>query len=102
MDDIEYRTRILLSTHRALLGAITNNMRLITIDWNKDFLKLKAYYDKEVTEDDIENLGIIMTEILADFPDINDVEELYEYSIEPINNLKFLREVVFLRKEVTN
>ncbi len=99
MEDTALRTRILLSTQRALLGRISRNIRMITIDWDKNYFELKAYYDKIVTEDDIENLEEITTEIAADFPEMEEIEELYEYSLEEISDLIALKEVVYKRKE---
>lgn len=95
--EVELRTRVLLSTYRALLGRISPNMREIMIDWGEDFYKIKAYFDRPTTDDDLELLSDVSGEVAADFPKMIKIEEYVEYSNKPAIELSPLREVVFMR-----
>lgn len=95
--EIELRTMVLLSTHRALLGRISPRMRAIMIDWGEHFYKIKAYFDRPTTDDDLELLCDVSGEVAADFPKMNRIEEDVEYSTKPAIELSPLREIVFMR-----
>jgi len=95
--DNELKVRVLLSTYRAMLGMISPNVRLISIDWGIDHYAIKAYFDRPVNDDDFELLKAITTEVAADFPQMNNFKEYAEYSLEPIEKIKALKEMVFLR-----
>ena len=67
----------IISVQRALLGNLTNNMNAITISYNNSSFILKVYFEKEPSEDEIESLSEITSEVAADFPNINKIQELY-------------------------
>ena len=97
-EDFEISLR--LSAQRALLGEIASNMRLITIGWDDELRQFQiiVYFDKEVTEDDKENINNITAEILADIDFKSEkIECVYEKRQQ--NELKLLSFVVFARKE---
>jgi hypothetical protein len=96
-NDIELRTRVLLRTYEAMLGMISNNVRMISIDWTENSFKIKAIYDRPVNEDDMDALKVISTEVAAGFPKMNDIKEFAEYSLEPFSELNGLKKLVFLR-----
>jgi hypothetical protein len=95
--DDELRVEVLLSTYKAILGMISPNVRLVSIDWDSDYYAIKAYFDRPVIDDDFDILKAITTEVAAHFPQMNDFKEYAEYSLEPIENIKALKEMVFLR-----
>ncbi len=52
----ELRIRVLLSSYKAMLGMISPNIRLISIDWDVNYYAIKAYFDRPVYDDDFELL----------------------------------------------
>jgi hypothetical protein len=100
MTEIELSSSVRLSCQRALLGAITPNIRLITIGWDSlDMLYLKAYYNTLPSEDNIKDMNIVMSEIHADIPFKKDNGTECIYDIRPINQLEFYKWIVYSRKE---
>ncbi|MEO5990601.1 MAG: hypothetical protein ABIP68_03115 [Ferruginibacter sp.] len=93
----DLRIRILLTTYNAILGKIDPGVRLISIDWGKDYYIIKEYLDREVVEDDYEILKSISTEVISHFPQIFKVEEFAEFSIDKVESIPPLKEMVFLR-----
>lgn len=89
-----------LSALRALLGAITDNVRAVMLGWDDDRIFLKFITGNAPTEKDEENLSIAGTEILADFPSKNIVEEIME-SGSNVNDLiqSPYRFLIFYRNE---
>jgi len=97
-NEIDFRTQIILSANRALLGAVTENLRGVTVDYSKDQLTLKAYFDKGATEVDKELIDIALTEMIADFKEINECK--YE-SVDLFfpTKMTVLKDWVFMRNE---
>lgn len=89
------RSLILLSTQRALLGAITPNMKAITIGYNKTFFILRVYFASQPTEEELELLTEVTSEIAADIPSLKDFKEEAIVSEESSNKLKKLDEWVY-------
>ena len=100
MTEKELSINVRLCCQVALLGAITPNIRLITIGW--DGLKLfhlRAYFNSEPTEDEVEEMNAVCSEIDADIPFENDkVECIYESKQR--KDLELLKCVVYSRKEL--
>jgi len=92
-----------LSAQRALLGMIYPEIRAITIGiefmQNIETLKIICYLDRVPTEFDYQNIGEITGYILGDFNLIHKVEEICEYTTEPIGKLKMLDSLVYYRLE---
>jgi hypothetical protein len=65
----EQRTRALLSVQRALLGAVSPAVRAVVVELQGSALTVTAYFDGEVSEDDIESFSCVEAEIMADFPE---------------------------------
>ncbi|MES1220500.1 MAG: hypothetical protein ABUT20_33675 [Bacteroidota bacterium] len=92
-------TEALLSSNRALLGAITTNLRGVTIDFNNQLFVLRAYFDNGATDDDKALIDAALTEIIADLHN-----EIKEFQFEPIdlsfpNKMVGLKHWVYLRHE---
>lgn len=97
------REEILLSLQRALWGEVYPKIRMIVYDYQqkeRDFL-LRYYLDQEPTEDDYENLGIVIAEFISDFKfsEFNTIKEECVFSNLPIGELETLSGVVYARKE---
>lgn len=98
MKEQEIQNSVLLSVQRALLGVITPNIRMITIGWEGiNRLHILAYYDKEPTEEDVEDMNSVCAEIEADVPFEKDKVECL-YSNTEFKNLKVLKFIVYSRK----
>jgi hypothetical protein len=66
MHDI--RARLLLSVQRALLGAVSPRLRAVTCGWEGVEITLRFVFDGEMVEEDLEDAGVVATEVAADFP----------------------------------
>lgn len=67
---VNLRAKVLLSTTRALLGVITPSVRGITVDYKREFIKLRAYFDIGATEEEKELISDAHGEIIGDFPEM--------------------------------
>lgn len=77
------RTKILLSTQLALLGMVTPNMQAITIRYKQMPVLVRIFFIEQPTEDEIELLSEITTEIIADYSEINNIIEDFYVNQEP-------------------
>jgi len=75
MNDV--RTAVLLSIQRALLGNLGTHVRLVTCQWSKHDIKVRAVFDGEIPEDEADAMSVAETEMMADFPDY-DVSLTFE------------------------
>lgn len=71
----EPRSTIMLSIQRALLGQITSRLFSMTCGMKGKNIQIRAYVSGEVTQEDIERVQIIGTEVIADFPEGYSIEE---------------------------
>jgi hypothetical protein len=95
----DFKTKILHSANRAMQGAITPNLRAVTIDYNKERLTLRAYFDMNASEDDKELIDSALTEMMADL--WQDIEKGH---YEPIDlpfpaEMKILKDWIYMRNE---
>ena len=67
-----------LSLQRALLGAVTPNMRAVYGRWNGDEIIVTFVFDGDISTDDIETTGSVTTEVISDFssPEVTITENL--------------------------
>jgi len=100
MKDINLRREVLFSSYKALLGNITRNMTLISIRWSRDSYYMRVFLNTTPTNDDIEIVKEITTEICADLPFIVHCKE----EVHKWNNDKseLLDETIFLTREHLN
>ena len=100
MTEQELVIAVKLSCQRALLGAITPNIRLITVKWDdlKDFY-FKVYYDTVPSEVDIDEMEAVIAEIDADIPFERDHGAECIYDTRPRNQLEVYQWTVYARKE---
>ena len=66
MHDI--RAKLLLSVQRALLGAVSPRLRAVTCGWEGFEITLRFVFDGEVADPDLEDAGVVASEVAADFP----------------------------------
>jgi len=100
MTEDELNVNVRLSCQRALLGAITPNVRMITVGWDglKNF-RLRVYFENEASPEEIEVMEAVTSEIISDLPfEVVDSVEGVVLN-ETITNLPVFKCVVFARKE---
>jgi hypothetical protein len=91
---------VMLSAQRALLGAITPKIMLISVEWsNLENFKLRVHYDSQPSAEDIEDMEVVSTEIIADVPfkHADPVEIIVPG--EPSREVQALKHLVYCRKE---
>lgn len=98
MTENELRITVLLCSYQGMIGNISKDLRMITIDWGFKFYKIRAVYDRPITDDDRDDIGVISAEVLASVSTMVDCKEEVEYSNLPIMDLPRLGKVIFLRK----
>jgi hypothetical protein len=80
----EFRSIVLLSVQRALLGEITPNMRAISVEWSEKKIHICVYVDGEIDEKARSEFDAgVVSEVIADFP-YADVDE-------PVVDFEFIR-----------
>ncbi|MCH9620329.1 MAG: hypothetical protein SP4CHLAM17_12830 [Chlamydiales bacterium] len=67
----------ILSASRALLGAVTANLRAVTIhiDPSKKLVKVRFFYDGLISDEDFDTANTAMTEIISDFTEDYDLDD---------------------------
>ena len=87
------------SVQRALLGEITNNIKGIISYIDNNSLYLKVYFYRKPSEEEKENMRVVMTEVSVDFP--HEVEEFKEEFIvwDGKSSFSTIKNLVFLRKD---
>lgn len=96
----EVNIDIALSLQRALIGAVTPNLRGVTFGWTYHRIVVRFIYDGEVTIEDLVDAGSVASDVIADFlpPCIIDQECLrFDYP-RPLE-LLVLRDWAYRRKE---
>src|SRR3954469_25643840 len=67
--DAELRIKVLLSLQRALLGAITPEMRAVAVQWLPNRIAIRVYTDGEPPAVVRENFdAAVVTQVASDFP----------------------------------
>jgi len=90
---------LLLSAQRALLGMITSNMRAITVGYVSDTFVLRIYFHSKPSELEIELMGDIMSEVLADLNETNSYKEEPIVTQAPRHHLEPIDTWVYIRYE---
>jgi len=100
MTERELTITVKLSCQTALLGTITPNIRLITIGWDDlDSFYLKSYYDNSPSEEDIEEMDAVITEVIAAVPFKKCRAPECIFDTRPRNQLELYKWTVYSRKE---
>jgi hypothetical protein len=75
MDTFEPLVTLKLSIQQALLGEVTDRLVSVTCGLRQHHIQIRAYVRGAVKEEDIERVGFIGAEVIADFPDGYTIEE---------------------------
>lgn len=105
MTDNELKINIILALQGALLGNVSQHVRIICCDWAElNWFKLKFYLDVEPTEIEKELMSIVLTEFESNIQAFSfNFEKYFEeitFSEEPFEKLEKLRLVVYWRNEI--
>jgi hypothetical protein len=97
--DTDLRTKILFSANRAMWGAVTPDLRAVTVDYNKDWLTLRAYFDKNASDNDKKLVDVALTETMADL-----WQDVKQCRYEPLDlpfpaTMNILRDWIYIRHE---
>lgn len=90
---------LLVAFHYAMLTHIKPNFRLLCIDWSgNDWIKLRAYSDSPVNDEDYEMLACIYTDLDQDIIFKEYYKEV-EYATAPLHELDSLKLILYARHE---
>ncbi|MGE0562547.1 MAG: hypothetical protein AB7O47_12080 [Flavobacteriales bacterium] len=91
----------MLSVQRALLGYIRGNVRAVMVDWTEDGKKLtvKFILDRQPESLDYELISELTTEIWADFPHLESLDEACVFSDKKISKSDYLKGTAYMRYE---
>lgn len=91
------------SIAKALFGEVFPDIRAIAYayDAKKKLITMRWYLSRPPVEEDYEDLGSVMNEVMADFSykEFDDVKEECIYTTAPASELDPLDGLVYLRKE---
>jgi hypothetical protein len=87
---------LILSGTRALIGEITPSLRSVSLEERNTTIFWKCVFDTNATEDDFELLSAAAAQVIADFPNVNGLEEIiivipFPKPTEPLKNLIYHR-----------
>jgi hypothetical protein len=91
----------MLSVQRALLGYIKSNVRAVMVDWTEDGRKitLKFVLDRQPETSDYELISELTTEIWADFPKLESLDEICVFSDKEFSRNDYLKGTAYMRYE---
>lgn len=93
---------VLLSTQRALLGAVPASLRAVTCGWTDEKITLRFIFDGPVNESDEGDMQVVGTEVVADFSaPMCIAEEIIRVDYPGELAPYLLRAWVYMRKERT-
>ncbi len=91
------RVLLRLSIQRALLGAVTSNLRMVTAEGDDEEIRLYFYYHGEISEEVNELAEVAATEVISDFP--KQMLDLKILRLDAPAKMPTLAEVVYRRYE---
>jgi hypothetical protein len=96
VSELPPRIALMISVQRALLGAVTDKLVTVTCGFAGTEIRINAYFDSEPSEEDIEEIQCVGTEVIADFPAPYTIHESCSV-IPPDNRLEKLDFTAFRR-----
>jgi hypothetical protein len=75
MSTFEPLVSLKLSIQRALLGEVTDRLVAVTCGLKERHIEIRAYISGNITDEDIERIQSVSTEVIADFPDGYTIDE---------------------------
>src|SRR3569833_3025210 len=91
----EHPAHLRLSVQRALIGEVPANLAALSAKLHANTIKISAYYFTPPSEEDIESISEVSTEVIADYP----LEYTVEEEIGDISEIDKNQYWDFLRKE---
>ncbi|MCG8707907.1 hypothetical protein JHU04_001105 [Brenneria sp. 4F2] len=88
-----------LTIFHALLGHINKNVRALAYDYCDSKITIQGYLDTEPVDDDYEVMDIVISEIMASYPEIKNQEIKLLRTSQPIGKLCGHKGWVFIRNE---
>lgn len=67
--ETDQRVRLLLSTQRALLDAITPNIRAVRCAYKGNVIFIEFIFEADFSEEDFDRCEVVATEVVADYYD---------------------------------
>ena len=92
------RVQLLLGLQVALLGMVTPNMRNISCEAESGVIRLRTFFDGEVTAEDEERMEEVASELISHFPNADIVSECIRLD-PPDRSFKHLKYVAYARYE---
>jgi hypothetical protein len=74
MTNYEAQRRLRWSIQRALLGAITPNLRGVACGVDSRLISIDFFFDGPFSEDDHERCEVVASEVISDFTDFPDLK----------------------------
>lgn len=68
MNNIELRTRVLLTLQVVLLGMVTSNLRSVLVSWTETDVHIRLVFEGAVSSDEIELASEIESEVISHLP----------------------------------
>ncbi len=75
MNSFEDLLTLKLSVQRALLGEVTDRLVRVTCGLKDRHIQIRAHFSGRITEEDIERIQCVGTEVIADFPEGYTIDE---------------------------
>lgn len=75
MNNFDPLITLKVSIQRALLGEITPRLVSVTCGLKDQHILIRAYFAGNVTEEDVERIQFVSTEVISDFPAGYTIEE---------------------------
>lgn len=69
MLDQEEHTRLLLAAYGSLVGEVFPSLSVVDVSWGERWIKFWFFLSDAPSEEDLESMSVIETEMLAHFPD---------------------------------
>ena len=75
MDTFDPIVTLKLSIQTALLGEVSDRLVCLTCGLKGKHIQIRAYFSPKATEEDVEQIQVVGTEVIADFPEGYTIEE---------------------------
>jgi hypothetical protein len=98
-EEIELRSKVLLTFQTALLGMISSSLRGVTVTWSDEAITGRLLFDRDVGIEERECASDIEAEIAAAFPDHGVEVKSVTYNFPRPMNEQGLAAWVYRRKE---
>jgi hypothetical protein len=69
MKDFQPIVELKVALQRALIGEVTENLYAVTAGLENNWIKILAYFQGPITEEDTQRIECVGAEVIADFPE---------------------------------